>query len=1427
MADDVASDAAGEAEAEAEDVLFRELQTTSVYDSLQRTPPERHVLTLDRAQATYQDIGAALTNPGASAVQTRAPEIVVQVRKRAGAAELLIDGYVSEGTPDPDNANARVHKLEFHKGLHEDAETHTRVFSPIAVVAATEDGQHPLQSVRVAVVHTYRENGEVVGDTTMTSEANLLPHRVTDVRCNVVRAPYPLTFGPAPTVHILDDAKANLVQKRRMLAQLSRTLSGIGVSVAAAYFRSPTGGLGAVIDAIAVSLAVPPLYALATLAMLSGWTIAAHVLNYSAPNAFELENLQDGTRRQRLVTSIGKDATRAYLNDRPLPKPKDVSLSLEEFAKSLETIAVLRTMQPDDVIDPDTTEKLKNINTLRAVWNWLTNDTRNITGINMQLSGQFTTGVHVRVSIDDPMACNPTTQHHDIHCGRNDAYVLGAAAAGTIHSIARVRSAINKIMRMLDSGADDNYQGQTWFDRNFLAPAWYTLVVLRYRYTRSGFKGILNNARNHITTAWNEDTNEMKGALRNRQEFFRNAKERVKAKLFDPFFDKRGPAELLLVQMTQAVAEMRVPRESPSSLWVRRLPQRVRAHAGVRLFANAPKPSMEYADVEQDGMLARQYTQYEAAITQLSLAMRSASVALARFVPTWEASRDAHIALYCVCQSIASSQFTALKPSPRHSTLTLSTPADIQFAAAIASVPERTQRRLRLVAKRARQESDKSVLEALGLKHTNADLLACQVFGDLWIAELMGMHESHSPKQVQMLEQASSRAAARLAQAGSLLLRLVAGGNPTSTLGDDDNDDAGYGAPSTTDIALVATQAGRDAGLLLDRVLFSQNFAFLRAAMVPLIRNAAYTAKRAATVFEKRVPAHLPHGPTASLFGDRHDGVAAFLRAKSLTDDARLVQAITAAYPSARLLGATGEFNLVQVAALRGRSPTKRHVRMSTRELVAAMRFRLSSLQMEPELDKADKLDIDALAEALTTVELGEGKHRSYYVPFGFGDARPAPTFPPCAAPMFGTVPVFCDALALAFGSILRCLRDTVDPNPPTRPLCIRLKPVLDCLHDPGMGPEVEAAHPNTVHVIREDACVVATFAASRAVAGALPNGAAPVAATVPTDAPLPVVEVTRAAEAHVSGPETVALAARVSSIAWNAERVMQAVVAALASADPGAPFDAVELTLELPPDGDERSYWHSAPPAPFAIAQKRRRDELHAKDLYGRLSLLTKLHLEWLNTAMRAQDSVSVSDVIMSNPLQAVPFNVYTLVAAREGVNLATPLEYLATGQPLQDWVAVANARDSVLNALSNGQTPAFTFTDEQAAERASFLRGIAEAQEELHEHLKQQTAVSTDATLQQVRTILQVPAPPNDAPNAQSNEPSRRALVGAMGVGMAMLQPLLQTVRVACAGVERVASDRSCQGAIQGLEAVFAQCAAVRLSEACLLTAAHMYAP
>ena len=77
-------------------------------------------------------------------------------------------------------------------------------------------------------------------------------------------------------------------------------------------------------------------------------------------------------------------------------------------------------------------------------------------------------------------------------------------------------------------------------------------------------------------------------------------------------------------------------------------------------------------------------------------------------------------------------------------------------------------------------------------------------------------------------------------------------------------------------------------------------------------------------------------------------------------------------------------------------------------------------MDVAPALDVAASptSTVDALAARLSRVEVGATTGASFYVPFGFGDARPAPTLPSCAAPMFGSVPVFRDGLVDAFASI-------------------------------------------------------------------------------------------------------------------------------------------------------------------------------------------------------------------------------------------------------------------------------------------------------------------------------------------------------------------------------------------------------------------------
>ena len=78
-------------------------------------------------------------------------------------------------------------------------------------------------------------------------------------------------------------------------------------------------------------------------------------------------------------------------------------------------------------------------------------------------------------------------------------------------------------------------------------------------------------------------------------------------------------------------------------------------------------------------------------------------------------------------------------------------------------------------------------------------------------------------------------------------------------------------ALNEADVSLMATQPGRDAGRLVCRLLFSQNYLAVRSVMVPVIRGAARAAVRTASVFDRAVPTTLPHEACASLFGDRLD----------------------------------------------------------------------------------------------------------------------------------------------------------------------------------------------------------------------------------------------------------------------------------------------------------------------------------------------------------------------------------------------------------------------------------------------------------------------------------------------------------------------------------------------------------------------------
>jgi len=270
--------------------------------------------------------------------------------------------------------------------------------------------------------------------------------------------------------------------------------------------------------------------------------------------------------------------------------------------------------------------------------------------------------------------------------------------------------------------------------------------------------------------------------------------------------------------------------------------------------------------------------------------------------------------------------------------------------------------------------------------------------------------------------------------------------------------------------------------------------------------------------------------------------------------------------------------------------------------------------------------------------------------------------------------------------------------------------------------------------------------------------------------------------------------------------------VAAVATTAIGEEFDSVELTLELPPDGDERSYWYSASPDPFRVLQRQHKHRMEAFRMCGYLNQLIEQQKGMLDLILR---HVQMTDVEELSKRVGVP---------------------VQTMPPGKDWLEVAKMRDALLDTADPsdpGRTvrqkidapPVNQTLVDLAKELSDVLARVKQAQAELKEHLDKWHIVNPSADVRKAQQLLKAAAAaPAASRVVTSNEASRRALVGALGVGMAMLAPLLEDLSIACASVTLNQGDKDCAPAIQRAADAFQKCTAVRLSEACLIVSEHV---
>lgn len=1482
----------------ADRALFAEQASTSLYESTDGRGTQ-YALSLARADAEYCTLPDKNDDWGDKDTGDNATEVIVQLRKRKGRTELFIDGFLSKGIVDAKGpSNVYQHTFTWHRGLHEDVETGTRVFSPVVVAVAIEDGQRPLQDVTVSVLRTFYNYGNSVMSSTLLSETRLEPHRVSDARCRICRAPYPLAY-PAPPSVIISDNLDN--QRRRRRAEVGTAFSGVQAAYSAIHQQ--------VLIQNPVSLSLNPITvvqaamnnsivneyargvgfvaALQAFIALGGYTALAMGVTLFMPLA-GVYGMWGGATWSLAQTTLSVAVMNTmmaqvnnYLNLSPDVPERRTKFTIRELAATLRSLAVMRTPQGEIERNGDNPSlESSQYHKEMVVWEWLKG--ANVMPMDtspLRVSKRFAAVLHLRIGVHDASACAPAEEYHEMKCGRDDCHTLGAAAAGTLKDIEELFDAINELKKNLVKGilGDDI----TWTDRitGILKGKWdemqkntkaartalelatlaktiipgvdqmYAIVQeseeliaaveqdgpvnvppINAPYTegveRIKIRGLKNKLAKSLKAWWGRSTNPQDAHRKSELETILKA---LDTKLFSAFFSPNTEGATLMGELYKALERKRLPKPPKDCTWMRRLPQRAVAASSGQLFTSRASAVNGYADVSTEQAVSRVYSEYHDADQWFGDAMSSSALALRRLAREWEASSSTRIKLVCACKALSKRRLTpedAIFPLLACETLVLTTPVDVRVAGVLAAPTEHAQRQIRLVVKRAQQECDKSLLEAMGLKHTDEALLASQLFGDLWVDELVALHKlGGKVALVQMLEQASLRAAARLSAAGALLLELLTVRNPSTNIGS--FDDVPF---SGTDVSLLATQPGRDAGRLVNRVMFHQDYLSIRSLLAPMLRSAARAAVDSARAFEKRVPEHLPHEPVASLFGNRLDGVAAYSRVSAMSELDSVREAAAAAYPSVRLLPSTPTDARELLEAARNRpTPELRLHKMHFRDIVLAMRFRMASLKMTILVDDetaTNERSVDNLAEQLAAVDVARLR-RSFFVPFGFGDARPAPTLPPCAAPMFGSVPVFGKPLADAFDSILTT-QDRVGTA--TKAFRVRLEPTLDCLkplpherEEPDReraAEEGESVHPNVVQVMHnaEDNVVTVRYVASRVQREPPDQGRA----SYPEDA-------AAAAKEHHRNAVTTRMASDVCAIAWNAERVMQAVIAALASADHAADaYDEILLSFVHPGDGGEQSLWHVKPQNPFVIAQKRkhykRRSRIVAEGLRYMadqhnslaLPLLKKINafdVRRVRTRLNYDETGRALTALEGRPKEGTDETWTDRSMQRQKLldSFASPLllDTMVVNYVAQGMEDLENAPGIITSTGTSRQTI-----------QADADRGRLGIERDLRAMVTYIGLITTyDTRLMELSALLSglggaVSTTTDDARTARVH----KALVGALGLGMGMLAPLLgEKVRVTCEGIDLEVGDA--RGVASNLREAFHKCTAVRLSEACLV--------
>jgi len=851
---------------------------------------------------------------------------------------------------------------------------------------------------------------------------------------------------------------------------------------------------------------------------------------------------------------VAMKALTSYMYTPAAPEPLEVAITLSELAETLEILSGTTLVQSG--ADLEAMAKTNLFRREMLVWRWLME--RESGGLPFKKAGLYTSNPMMteqleignsasvkstlRIDVDDPEHCvrgDPLTWN--VNCARDDSAVLGAIASGAVDDLGRLRAAIAKFTRSLDLAIS-----------RASATRWY--VPTDGWWWDARFFGQLMRFVKRQVPHWRKD--QKKDALtglgiqrKNILQFVRGA---LQEKLIDKFVSGR---DLNVVAFEASLTNARYdmfsgPRTSTGDVIHRHLPHRASGNMNV-LFPGPRDVDSEFLDVGSGELVVREYSSLHDARRMMKSTMSSSVSAIRLLLDTWESDSATR------CQFVHVLRYTGVIPindlkkrvpqRPNDSyALVLEQPDDVREAYFTAVLTERERKQIDIVTTRhnARMFTrPRTLLDNVNIPNTEPAFVAMNLFGELLAEEIALVLKLPNFERVEVVQSSVHRAASRLLECASFVASNTKR-EETGFLQDDD-------------VAFLATRAGRDAHRLRRRMHLPPRDDDTRRRPVVSVRELKEiigALRKVASLVDGSGSSQLvfsfPSEPLQSLLGDALDGQRAFKRIKECVDRSTIpvrlrnviVGAVASSFPSNGLLGLVRQPEpAVELLPIRDpivdNDNEKKRRSLLTR--LAELRVDLVGLpvSMSPQT-------VSQLTDAMVHMNVTHAKPTVFYVPHGFGDSPPPILYPSTTSPMFGSVPV---RLSIVIELIGTAVFGEPVPAPPAgtpQSHTIRFK-TWPCNDDMNVHPLfIERFNSKTTTVFASmmsapelvDPAVGNDDVASYEAAG---------------------VDIGDVARGFVISDTSRHLSHRVASMAWNAERVLQAACMASESYD-GNPIEFV-----------------------------------------------------------------------------------------------------------------------------------------------------------------------------------------------------------------------------------------------------------------------------